>query len=109
MTLNNVKLECAVTFMKYLASVDSLIFLPETLIWNKTTFPALNLLNFEELVENELMKSISKKFLPIFPFLFNLSAYCKDSNRAYNCRTNNFTEVFISIVLINNELPVFKL
>ena len=61
MTFNRVKLEQAVTFRKYLASVVSLIFLLKTLIWNKITFMALNLLNFVELVENELMKSISKK------------------------------------------------
>ena len=34
MTLNLVKLELAVTFMKYLASVVFLIFLLKTLIWN---------------------------------------------------------------------------
>ena len=61
MTLNRVKLGRAVTFMKYLASVVPLIFLPKTLFWNKITFSASNLLNFAELVENELMKSISKK------------------------------------------------
>ena len=61
MTLNCVKLMRAVTFMKYLAAVVSLIFLPKTLILNKITFSASNLLNFAELVENELMKSISKK------------------------------------------------
>ena len=61
MTLNRVKLGRAVTFMKYLASVVLLIFLPKTLFWNKITFSASNLLNFAELVENELMKSISKK------------------------------------------------
>ena len=59
-----------VTFMKYLASVVTLIFLPKTLIWNKITFPVSDLLNFAELVKNELMKSIYiKKFL----FLSNLS------------------------------------
>ena len=52
MTLNCVKLGRAVTFMKYLASVASLLFLPETLIWNKFTFLASNLLNFAELVES---------------------------------------------------------
>ena len=35
MTLNRVKLGLVVTFMKYLASVVSLIFLPKTVIWNK--------------------------------------------------------------------------
>ena len=57
MTLNRVVR--AVTFMKYLARVASLIFLPKTLIWKKITFSASNSLNFEELIENELMKSIS--------------------------------------------------
>ena len=66
MTLNRVKLRRAVTFMKYLASVVSLI---KTLIWNKIMFPASNSLNFAELVENELMKSISKKFCKHF-FLY---------------------------------------
>ena len=58
MTLNRVKLGRAVTFMKYLASVVSLIFLAKTLIWNKITFPASNLLNSAELVENEPLKSV---------------------------------------------------
>ena len=61
MTPNREKLGRAVTFMKYLASIISLIFLQETLIWNKTTFPASNSLNLSGLVENELMRSISKK------------------------------------------------
>ena len=60
-TLNRVKLRRAVTFMKHLASVVSLIFLPKTLIWNKITFPGSNSLNFAELLENEFMKSISKE------------------------------------------------
>ena len=61
MTLKCVKLGRAATFMKYLASVVSLIFLAKTLIWNKVTFPASNLLNLAELVLNEPMKSIYKK------------------------------------------------
>ena len=61
MILNRRKLRRAVTFMKYLASVASLILLPKTLIWNKITLPPSNMLNFAELVENELMKSISRK------------------------------------------------
>ena len=48
-----------VTFMKYLASVVSLIslktFKTKTLIWNNITFSASNLLNFPELVENEII------------------------------------------------------
>ena len=73
MTLNRVELGHAVIFMKYLASVVSLIFLPKTLIWNKITFQLSNSLNFEELVVNGLMKSICKKNLPIFLFLFDSS------------------------------------
>ena len=61
MALNHVKLRRAVTFLKYLVSVVSLLFLLKFLIWNKIAFPASNLLNFAELVENELMKSFSKK------------------------------------------------
>ena len=61
MTVNRLKLGRAVTFMKYLASVVSLIFLAKTLIWNKINFPTLNLMNLAELVENEPMKSIYQK------------------------------------------------
>ena len=61
MTLNRVKLGRAVTFMKYLASVVSLIFLAKTLIWNKITFPPSDLLNLAEMVVNEPMNSIYKK------------------------------------------------
>ena len=45
MTLNNVKLGHVVTFMKYLASAVSLAYLPKNLIWNKSMFPTLNLMN----------------------------------------------------------------
>ena len=47
MTVNRVKLGCAVTFMKYLASVVSLIFLPKTSNWKNITFPVSNLLNLQ--------------------------------------------------------------
>ena len=67
MTLNRVKLGHTVTFMKHLASVISLIFLAKTLIWNKITFLASNLLNLAEPVINEPVKSIYKKFINI-PF-----------------------------------------
>ena len=72
MTLNRVKLGRAVTFMRYRASVVSLIFLPKTLNWNRITFLALNWLNLAELVANELMKSISKK---IYQYPFSLSNF----------------------------------
>ena len=61
MTLNRVKLGREVTFIKYLDSEVSSIFLPKTLISNKITFEASNSLNFAELVENQLVKSFFKK------------------------------------------------
>ena len=61
MTLNRLKLGRAVTFMKYLTSMVSLIFLAKTLIWNKIIFPTLNLMNLAELAENESLKSICQK------------------------------------------------
>ena len=56
MILNRVKLGHPVTFMKYLASVVSSIFLAKTLIWNKIMLPSSNLLNLAELVVNASMK-----------------------------------------------------
>ena len=79
MALNQVKVKHAITFMKYLARVVSLIFLPKTLIWNKTSFPASDSLNFAELVENELMKSIFKKI-----FLSNSSLLIVKLLKTYN-------------------------
>ena len=49
MTLNRLKLGRSVTFMKYLASVVSLIFPVKTLIWNKINFPTSNLLNLSDM------------------------------------------------------------
>ena len=70
MTLNLIKLGSAVTFIKYLASVISLIFLRKTLIWNK--------INFAELLGHYLMKSISKKCTHV-PFSIQyIAAHCKD-------------------------------
>ena len=88
MTLNRLKLVRAVTFMKYLASVVSLIFLVKTLIWNKINFPTSNLLNLSDLVKNELMKSLFPlKNLPKFLFLFDLSLLNLKISRASNGRT----------------------
>ena len=61
MTLNLVKLGRAVTFIKYLDSVVSSIFLALTLIWNKITFPAKNTLNLAQLVVNKPTNRIYKK------------------------------------------------
>ena len=65
--LNRVKLGRAITFMKYLASVVSLTFLAKTLIWNKITFLASNLLNLAELVVNvhqctSQLRNMEKRF-----------------------------------------------
>ena len=85
MTLIRVKLGRAVTFIKQQeASVFSLIFLVKTLIWNKITCPASNLLSLAKLVLNEPMKSIYKKKLPIFLFLLDLSLLNVKISRAYN-------------------------
>ena len=66
MAFNHVKLKRAVTFMKFLASVVSLIFLPKTLFWiRKIAFLAAKLLNLAKLVANELITSISKTFTNI--------------------------------------------
>ena len=61
MTANRLKLGCAVTFMKYLASVVPLIFLKKPLIWNKINYSTLNLMGLAEPVENEPMKCIYQK------------------------------------------------
>ena len=57
MSLNFLKLGRAVTFMKDLANVVLLIFLPKTLVWSHVP----ESLNFAELVVNELMKIMYKK------------------------------------------------
>ena len=84
MTLNRVKLGRAVTFKKYLASVVSLIFLPETSIWNKTTFPAANSLNLTELNVNDLMRSITKKISNIPFSIPDLSLLNVKISKTYN-------------------------
>ena len=73
MTVNRLKLGRAVTFMKYLAGVVSLIFLAKTLIWNKINFPTLNSMNLADLVENGPMESIYQKFYqnPFFCLIYH--------------------------------------
>ena len=61
MTLNRIKLGRAVTFMEFLASAVSLIFLPKVLNWNKITFRISNSPNLTELVVNELRTRVSKE------------------------------------------------
>ena len=83
MTLNCAKLGSTVSCMKNHASVVSLIFLPNTLTRNKIASRLSNLLNLEELVVNELMKSILKKVISIF-FLSDLSLLVVKISGAYN-------------------------
>ena len=78
MTLNCIKLGHAVTFMKHLDSVVTLILLLKTLNWNKITFPVSNSLNLAKLVVNEPRKSIYKKFTNIIFSIQFVTAYCKD-------------------------------
>ena len=78
MTPNRLKLGRAVTFMKYFASVVSLMFLPKILIWNKITFLTSKSLNFAELVEKEVMESIFKIFTNILFFIQFIAAYLKE-------------------------------
>ena len=83
MTPNHLKLGCAITFIIFFASVVCLILLAKTLIWNKITLLASNLLNLCDLVENEPLKSIYKKNFR-FSFLYSIiTAQSKDS-RSYN-------------------------
>ena len=81
--MNAIYERSAVTCMKYLISVVSLIFLPKFLIWNKIAFWLSNSLNLAELVVNELTKNISKKFTNI-PVLPDLSLLTIKIPGAYN-------------------------
>ena len=83
MTLDLAKLGCAFTFMKYFVSKVSLIYLPNTLIWNKIKFPAQNFLKLAELVVNERIKSISKKVANLF-FVSNLLLLKVNISKLYN-------------------------
>ena len=98
MTLNCKKLGRSVNFMKYLASVVSLIFLAKTLIWNKITFPASNLLNFAELVENESLKSIYKKIYQYSYFYLIYHCLMQRFQELITNELDNFTKTLISIV-----------
>ena len=84
MIFKRVKLWRGVTFMKYLADVVSLIFLPKTLIWNKITFRISNSMKFGELMVNEFTESVSKKNLLAFLFPFDLSLLVVKISRTYD-------------------------
>ena len=48
MAFNHITLGCTVTFMKYRASVISLILLQKTLVLNETTSPAKDKVDYEK-------------------------------------------------------------
>ena len=100
MTINAVKLGRAVTFIKNLVSVVSLIFLMKTLSWNKITFSASNLLNIAELVLNEPMKSIFNK-------TYKYSFLCKYFKSLQLKNWITLQKSSSAWSLINHELPVF--
>ena len=50
----------AITLVKQLTNIVVLMFLPKTLIWNKTALLASNSLNFPELVVNELKANLGR-------------------------------------------------
>ena len=60
MILNQIKLDRADIFIKYIPSVFSLVFPPKILISNKLVLPVSNLLKALELVENKVDKTFSK-------------------------------------------------
>ena len=67
------KLRRVVTFAKYFTSVTPLIILPKTFTWNEIALLASNLLNFLELVVNELKKkNIYQKYLQKYLGVENL-------------------------------------
>ena len=108
MTLNCTKLGLAVTLMKYLSSVISLIFLPKTLIWNKITFRSSNSLNLAKLVANELLRSISKKFTNIPFSLRFIAAFCKDFRNLSLKNEITFKKSWSVWPFINHEQPVLE-
>ena len=60
MILNQIKLDRADIFIKYIPSVFPLVFPPKILISNKLVLPVSNLLKALELVENKVDKTFSK-------------------------------------------------
>ena len=98
MTLNCEKLGRAVPFMKYLASVVSLIFLVKTLVWNKIRFPPSNSLNLAEMVVNEPMKSIYKKNYHYFFFYLIYHCLMYIFQELITTEVDNFKTILASIV-----------
>ena len=100
MTLICVKVGRAITCMKYLAKVISLIFILKTLTWNKIMFLASGLLKLPKLVVNYLMRCISKTNLPIFLFLSDLPLLNAIFSRAYNWGNRLHKKAYQYILLI---------
>ena len=95
MYLNGAKLGRKVIFMKYLASVVSLIFSTKTLVWNKILFRSSDFLHLAELVVNELTKSISKK---VYQYSFFFSIYPCLMQRFEELITKELYKILIGIV-----------
>ena len=108
MTLNRVG--HAVTFMKYLPSVVSLIFLTKSLIWNKITFWLLNLLNFavNESWWLNLQRVSLKKVTNIFFSIQFFIAYCKDFKSLLLNNQTTFQKSSSVEPFINQEPPVLE-
>ena len=109
MTLNRVKLGHAVTFIKYVASVVSLIFIAKNLIWNKITFPTSNLSNLAEPVKSKPLKGTYKKIYQYSYFYLIYHSLMKRFQELITNELDNFTKIIISIVFDYHELPVFRL
>ena len=82
----------------------------KTLIWNKIMFGLSNLLNLAEMVEKDLVKSISKKRFSNITFSIRfITAYCKDFRSLSLKNKINFQKSLSVQLFVNHELPVADL
>ena len=81
---NRLKLGRPVAFMKYLASVVSLISLPKTLIWNEIAFSGIRFAEFFRAGGRLVYEGYLQKLLEIFFLLFSLSLLIVKVLRAYD-------------------------
>ena len=86
MIFNHVKLDRAVIFINYDASVVLLTFLPNTLNWNKMMLPESNLLNLLELVKKSIKEDFLRNCLTLVLFVYNLSVLKVNVLKANNNR-----------------------
>ena len=86
MIFNHVKLDRAVIFINYDASVVFLTFLPNTLNWNKMMLPESNLLNLLELVKKSIKEDFLRNCLTLVLFVYNLSVLKVNVLEANNSR-----------------------